>query len=327
MELIERQRTTSVMTLSYIPPTEQTYSCHVPARYYGFPLSGYFAERFDYLSEDDWTLRIRAGMITVNGAGIAPDYVLQPHDRIVTRMGLFAEPPANRALRVIYENEHVRVFNKSAPIPVHPCGRYYKNSMTELFKEVYPGETLRPVQRLDCTTTGVIVFAKTRPAAAFLTKEFMQNRIDKEYLALVDGAPRERTLVIDAPIGKVKNGPRAIAGRVLNPKSAVTEAHWLSTVGGRSLLRVVPRSGRTNQIRVHLAGIGLPVHNDRVYGAERKVGHGPIDYADGPLEFGLHAYRLAFRLPGHALDLTAPWPEHFQPFIDAAPEFAAGQNR
>jgi 23S rRNA pseudouridine1911/1915/1917 synthase len=295
--------------LQYLPPTELVYQNHVPGRYFGCLIAKYFAARFTYLGEDEWVSRIRAGAITVNGEIVSPGYVLKEHDYIVNRMGPRTEPPANRVLTVLYEDARIRVFNKAAPIPVHPSGRYFKNSMTELLKEVYPDEVPRPVQRLDSTTTGVLVFAKTREAAAFLMDEFTENRVDKEYFALVEGTPGEKKFIIDAPIGKVKGSERGIGEHAVNPKSAVTEVEWLSAINNRSLLKVVPRSGRTNQIRVHLASAGLPVINDSVYGRPCPEGEG----------FGLHAHRLVFRCFERDLDLTASFPAHFQPFIDARP--------
>ena len=115
---------------------------------------------------------ILEGKITVNGQTVVPGLILHEHDKIVTHAGLRTEPPANRKLEVIYEDRHLRVFNKSAPIPVHPSGRYFHNSMTERLKEVYPDEVPRPIQRLDLGTTGVIVFARTCEAAAFLMDQF-----------------------------------------------------------------------------------------------------------------------------------------------------------
>lgn len=287
--------------LHYLPPAPQVYESFLPSRYAGYPIARYFAARFDYLPEREWVSLIRSGKITVNGQTVEPDFVLSLHDHIVTRMGMRQEPPANRSLNVLYEDRHVRVFNKAAPIPVHPCGRYFKNSMTELLRETYPDEVPRPVQRLDALTTGVLVFAKSKQTAAFLMKEFSENRIEKEYLAIVEGVPDKEKFVIDAPIGKLKGSARATGEETINPKQARTEVEWLSTVNKRSLLRVRPRSGRTNQIRVHLASRGLPVLNDPVYGK----GKDPV------IEFGLHAHRMTFRCDDNVLDMVAPRPSHF----------------
>jgi len=290
------------------PPAEQVYRSFVPGRYVGLPLVKSFAARFTYLPESGWEKLIREGRITVNGRAVPPGYLLRGKDRTETRLPAREEPPANRRLEVIYQDRHVRVFNKAAPIPVHPSGRYFKNSMTELLKEAYPGEIPRPVQRLDATTTGVLVFARTREAAAALMHEFQHNRVAKEYLALVDGAPKEARFAVDQAIGKIQGSRRGSGEEVLNPKPAVTEFEWLATLAGRSLLRVKPLSGRTNQIRVHLAGLGLPVMNDAVYGRPAEELH----------QFGLHASRLRFSIGSLDLDLTCPAPAHFQPYLEAA---------
>ena len=165
--------------LHTLPPTEQVYTSHVPARYIGYSIEKYFVSRFNYQSEEEWMAEIRRGRITVNGVRATLGMVLGEHDEIVTRAGFRVEPPANRRLEVIFENRHLRIFNKSAPIPVHPSGRYFQNSMTELLKEVYPDEVPRPIQRLDLGTTGVIVFARTRSAAAFLMHQFKGKNIYK----------------------------------------------------------------------------------------------------------------------------------------------------
>lgn len=290
------------------PPAEQIYESYLPGKYIGYTVESYFADRFSYLSREEWVDRIRDGRITVNGERLDPNSILKEHDFIVTRMGVREEPAADRTLDVVYEDDAIRVFNKGAPIAVHPCGRYFKNSLTEILKEAYPEETPRPVQRLDALTTGLVVFAKSKEVAAHLMREFEQNRVDKEYLALVEGIPLEKTFVVDAPVGKVIGAARAVGYQTRNPKEAVTHFKQLSALNGRTLLKALPRSGRTNQIRVHLASVGLPVVNDPVYG----------ERADDTHRYGLHAHRLRFNGMDGEIDLHAPWPEHFQPYWDAA---------
>ena len=222
-------------------------------------------------------------------------------------MGVREEPPADRTLDVVYEDDAIRVFNKGAPLPVHPSGRYFINSMTEILKEVYPDETPRPVQRLDALTTGLVVFAKSKEVAAHLMHEFKQNRVDKEYLALVEGIPSQKSFVVDTPIGRVVGSARAVGYQTQNPKEALTRFEEMSSQDGRALLKVFPRSGRTNQIRVHLASVGLPIVNDPVYGQRTDDTH----------KYGLHAHRLRFNGIDGEINLQAPWPDHFQPYLDA----------
>lgn len=293
--------------LHHLPPSEQVYHSFVPSKYDGMPVEKYFSTRFTYLTEEEWVGLILENRITVNGRVAAPGQVLNAQDRVVTRMGVRREPPADRTLDIVYEDRNLRIFNKGAPIPAHPSGRYFKNSMTELLKEVYPHEIPRPVQRLDATTTGLIVFAKTREAAAFLMAEFQNNRVEKEYLALVEGRPEKQRFSIDAPIGVLRGSIRGAGWETESPKPAVTEIQWVSSLSDRSLLRVFPRSGRTNQIRVHLSSVGLPIVNDRIYGQG--------DSATG--RYGLHAYRLRFRCFDSRVEVTSPCPNHFKPYFAA----------
>ncbi len=289
------------------PPAEQIYESYLPGKYIGYTVVNYFTARFPYLSREEWRDRILDGRITVNGERVPPGSLLRAHDYIVTRMGIREEPLADRTLDVVYEDDTIRVFNKGAPLAVHPSGRYFKNSLTEILKEAYPDETPRPVQRLDALTTGLVVFAKSKEVAAHLMREFEQNRVDKEYLVLVEGTPSQKTFVVNAPVGKVDGAARAVGYQTRNPKEAVTHFEELSSLDGRTLLKAFPRSGRTNQIRVHLASVGLPVVNDPVYGRR-------TDDAD---RHGLHAHRLRFNGVDSEIDLQAPWPEHFQPYWDA----------
>ncbi|MEE8128074.1 MAG: RluA family pseudouridine synthase [Nitrospinaceae bacterium] len=289
------------------PPAEQIYESYLPGKYIGYTVESYFTDRFSYLSREEWVDRILDGRITVNGERVHPDSLLKEHDYIVTRMGVREEPPADRTLDVVYEDDAIRVFNKGAPLAVHPSGRYFKNSLTEILKAAYPDETPRPVQRLDALTTGLVVFAKSKEVATHLMREFEQNRVDKEYLALVEGLPSQKVFVVDAPVGKVQGAARAVGYQTRNPKEAVTHFEEMSSLNGRTLLKAYPRSGRTNQIRVHLASVGLPVVNDPVYGQRTDYTH----------RYGLHAHRLHFNGIDGEIDLQAPWPEHFQDYWDA----------
>lgn len=291
--------------LHTLPPTEQIYRSHVPLKYDGFPVEKYFATRFSYQGEEEWSRQIIAGKIIINDKVALIGQKLRTNDLTITNAGFRIEPAANRTLNLIYEDKNIRVFNKSAPIPVHPCGRYFKNSMTEILKQVYPDEVPRPIQRLDVMTTGVIVFARTKKTAAFLMKEFQENRIEKEYFALVEGVPQLKQFIIDIPIGKLTASKRAVGEEISNSQSARTDVEWLTSIKNLSLLRVIPRSGRTNQIRVHLANAGLPIYNDSVYG-RGKV---------SDKEFNLHHRRMEFQCFENKIKLNATCPPHFQPYI------------
>ncbi|MBT5469906.1 MAG: RluA family pseudouridine synthase [Nitrospina sp.] len=293
----------------YQPPaSQQIYKSSPSPQYCGLPIEEYFATRFSYQSLQEWIAQIQNGNISVNGVKAQTGYILQEGDCIITHAGVRQEPPANRQLKVVYQDTHIRVFNKPAPIPVHPSGRYFQNSMTEVLKKSYPEEVPRPVQRLDATTTGVIVFAKTRQAAGILMEEFKSHRIKKEYLALVEGEPKEENFCIDAPIGVLNGSHRGVGDQIKNAKSAKTNVQWLASKNGYSLLKVVPLSGRTNQIRVHLSSYGLPIYNDQVYGQGSKDNY----------QYGLHAWGLEFQLLDRTMEFRVEPPSHFEPLLKAA---------
>ena len=296
--------------LHTLPPTEQIYRSHVPPLYDGFFVEKYFATRFSYQDEEEWSRQIFAGKIIVNGEVALIGQKLRANYLTVTNAGFRVEPAADRTLNVIYQDKDIRVFNKRAPIPVHPCGRYFKNSMTEILKQEYPDEVPRPIQRLDVTTTGIIVFARTQKAAAFLMKEFKQNQIEKEYFALVEGVPQSKQFTIDKPIGKLAASKRAVGEEIPGSQSARTDIEWLTSINDRSLLRVIPRSGRTNQIRVHLASVGLPIYNDSVYGRGKVSDQ----------EFYLHHRRMQFQCLDTKFQLTAIYPPHFLPYMNKVGE-------
>jgi RluA family pseudouridine synthase len=297
-----------VYTLFQPEVSQQIYKSSPSPQYCGLSIEEYFSSRFTYQSKQDWITQIENGDISVNGVTAQIGYILKEGDRIITRAGVRQEPPANRNLKVIYQDSHIRVFNKPAPIPVHPSGRYFQNSMTEVLKQWYPEEIPRPAQRLDATTTGVIVFARTREAAGILMKEFKSHRINKEYLALVEGEPKTEKFCIDASIGILKGSHRGVGDEIKNPKSAKTEVQCLATKNGQSLLKVSPITGRTNQIRVHLSSYGLPIYNDMVYGKGSKENY----------QYGLHAWRLDFQCFDRTMEFKVTPPAHFRSLLELA---------
>ena len=299
---------TTLDSLYQPPASQQIYKSSPAPQYCGLLVEEYFARRFPYQSKKEWIAKIKNGDILINGLVARTGYILKEGDRIVTHAGVRREPPANTSLKVVYEDFHIRVFNKPAPIPVHPSGRYFKNSMTEILKRLYPKEIPRPVQRLDAITTGVIVFARTREAAAALMNEFKNHRIKKKYLALVEGEPEEKKFCIDAPIGVLNGSHRGIGDHVRETKPAKTEVEWLASRNGRSLLKVNPISGRTNQIRVHLSNRGLPIYNDPVYG------HGKEE----TFLYGLHAWCVEFSFFDRVMEFQVQPPSHFQSLFKIA---------
>lgn len=170
---------------------------------------------------------------------------------------------------VLYEDENLIAVSKPDGINSQRTPYQLKGTLeywvTEYFKTQGSNESARLVHRLDRGTSGAMLFPKNRPAAARLSTLFQEGMIDKLYLALVSGHPEREEWRIDAPIGKVAS---ARYGIVDGGKAAATEFRTVASTGNIALVEARPLTGRTHQIRVHLASAGLPIVGDTTYGGQ-----------------------------------------------------------
>lgn len=226
---------------------------------------------------------------------------------------------------IIYEDEHMLAVNKPAGVAVHPDGRTDEYTLSDWVLEIYPesrdvGEPIKLsngseiqkngiVHRLDRDTSGVMVIAKSQDAFLFLKKQFQERHVKKTYRAVVYGRMKEKTGVIDAPIGKSRGDFRqwsAEKGARGKLREATTEYKVIKTTPEYSYVELFPKTGRTHQIRVHLKSIGHPVICDKLYAANRPCpGH--------LSRMALHAFSISITSPGGALlTIDAPPPEDFE---------------
>ena len=217
---------------------------------------------------------------------------------------------------IIYEDENVLALNKPAGLLVHADGQGGETFVDWLRVNVpevagvgdKPEERPGIVHRLDRDTSGVILVARNQAYFLYLKQLFQSRAIKKTYIALVYGVPRERQGIIDSPISlKPGTTKRTVHGGKMT-KPAVTEYSVLRDLGKYALLEVRPKTGRTHQIRVHLASIGHPIVGDRLYGPKRPQVEAPRQM--------LHAGSLELELrPGHRIRLQADPPEDFQELL------------
>ncbi len=223
-------------------------------------------------------------------------------ERFLHAMPDYVEPAINPQIELIHEDEAIAVINKSAPLPLHPSGRYKLNTLASILGEAFSPEKLRLVHRLDSNTTGLVVLAKTPFATSQLQTQFAQRRVEKVYLAHVDGVPTWEEVECSMPIEKepLPNGGRCIH---LNGRSALTRFKVLRRNIETSLIAAYPMTGRTHQIRLHLASLNFPLVNEPLYlpgGTSREV----ADPNRSLTALGLHAWQLTFNHPVTAQPIT-----------------------
>jgi 23S rRNA pseudouridine1911/1915/1917 synthase len=214
--------------------------------------------------------------------------------------------PEEMDLVLPYEDEHLLVVDKPAGLVVHPAPGHSQGTLVHglLAYDVEGGdEPERPgiVHRLDRDTSGLMVVARSPEAHRRLQEMVQERDVTREYLALVDGRPRSRRGTIDAPIGRDRNDPLRHSLDTDTPRDAVTHFEVEELFPRNALLRVRLETGRTHQIRVHLAAVDLPVTADPLYGRAGELGL--------RRQF-LHAARLAFPHPitGEPVDVTSALP-------------------
>ena len=218
-------------------------------------------------------------------------------------------------LRIAYEDEHLMVVDKPAGLVVHPAPGHATGTLVHglLAHDVAGGGEDRPgiVHRLDRDTSGLMVVARSEEAHKRLQELVRGRELERHYRALVVGRPRSRSGRIEAPIGRDRRDPMRHSLDTDTPREAVTHFELVELFPRHTLLDVTLETGRTHQIRVHLAAIDLPVAGDVVYGRPRELG---LDR-----QF-LHAARLAFAHPftGERIDLESPLPEDLVEALSAA---------
>ena len=282
-------------------------------------LDRFLAAAHPAISRSRWQQLIAGGGVAINGAEIRkPNAALAPGDVLSCVLpepepvGLVA---ADIPLDVLFEDADLIVLNKPAGLVVHPAPGHAADTLVNALLHHCAdlqgiGGELRPgiVHRLDKDTSGVLVVAKNEQAVAHLVAQFSAHRVEKEYLALVWGAPEKPSGTIELPIGRHPANRKKMAV-VARGRAAVTHYETLAATPLAAILRVRIETGRTHQIRVHLAHLGHPVVGDAVYGRARR---GLPENLSIPRQM-LHAHVLKLVHPrdGRRLEFTAPPPPDF----------------
>jgi len=254
---------------------------------------------------------IKTGEITVNGRPSKPSYRVQAGDEVFVRIPAETPEqvlPEDIPLDVIYEDAALLVVNKPAGLVVHPAYGHTSGTLVNAVlahcpqvADVGGPDRAGIVHRLDKDTSGLILIAKDEVTRAALQRQFKHRQVAKTYLALVEGPVQPREGIIEAPVGRSKRQRKKMAV-VRSGREARTMYRATEYFPDHTLLEVRPHSGRTHQVRVHLAWLGYPIVGDVVYGRRRqRLLRG---------RHFLHAARLRFTHPatGEEVEFKAPLP-------------------
>ena len=285
----------------------------------GKRLDIYIAENFNELSRTMIKKLIESNNILVNDKSEKVSYKVQANDNISIDVPKAKETKLKAQeipLDIIYEDSDIIVVNKPKGMVVHPANgnpdgtlvnailSICKNSLSGIGGELRPGI----VHRLDKDTSGLIIVAKNDKAHINMSEQIKERNVKKTYIALVRGNVPEEEATINMPIGRSTKDRKKMAV-TKNGKQAITHFKVLKRYSKYTLLEIKIETGRTHQIRVHMAEIGYPVVGDAVY-------------SNGKNEFGiegqmLHAYKLEFMHPitNKHMELTAPLPQYFEEIL------------
>jgi 23S rRNA pseudouridine1911/1915/1917 synthase len=312
----------------------------VKARMVGKRIDAYLASRYPDYSRSVVQKVIDVGAVLVNGQPTKASYRVRLDDRICVWLPELADDaptPEDIPITVVYEDATLTVVNKPAGMVVHPAKGHWTGTLVNALQFHYDtlstaGGAQRPgiVHRLDRDTTGLLLVAKADPAHKQLAQQFEQRSVHKEYLALVAGVPERDSDYIERTIGFHPTSREKMAIRLPEDggKAAVTFYEVMERFRGYALVRCKPATGRTHQIRVHLAHIGHPIIADKAYSGRDRLTLGDLigpgaSEADGESVLidrqALHAHALRFEHPDtrQAVHLTAPLPEDMTRTLEA----------
>lgn len=280
-------------------------------------IDNYLSETLD-ISRSQIQKYIKENYITVNNQEVKSSYVLKETDEIEVNIKeeekIISATPEKMDLNIVYEDDDVIVINKPNGMVVHPGngnyshtlanGLMYHSKLSDINGSFRPGI----VHRIDAYTTGLLMVAKNNFAHASLAKQLEEKTVTRKYIALVWGIIKSDTGTIDAPIGRDKLDRKKMAVTDINSKKAITHFKVLERLNNATLIELSLETGRTHQIRVHMAHIGHPIIGDELYG-----------FVDENLikRQALHAYSLKFRQPRtkELLEFKADIPEDMKMLI------------
>jgi 23S rRNA pseudouridine1911/1915/1917 synthase len=309
----------------------QTIEVRLEPAHAGWRLDRALADAVPTMSRERLKNLIRSGAVEVKGAPLRDPAIKVKGDESLRVAVPEPTPAHNEAqdipLKIVFEDDHLLVVDKPAGLVVHPAAGNFDGTLVNALLHHCEGSlsgiggVARPgiVHRIDKDTSGLLVVAKTDVAHEGLAKQFAAHSIDRRYLAIVDGIPTASEGTVDAPLARSATNRKKIAiVEGSRGKRAVT--HWkrLKPLQGAALVECRLETGRTHQVRVHMASIGHPLLGDPVYSRAGKT-HGKLLKELGFQRQALHAAELGFTHPvtKSRLSFSSPMPSDMQELFKA----------
>lgn len=318
-------------------------SSRVPPPHKQTPIVDYLAGRFTYIPREVWQARVQAGLVRCNDEPATQATTIAQADTITCEIPDFTPPEFDASYTIVYEDEWLLGINKPPNLRVHGHGKWTTaNLMYHLRHEhqpPYPETSL--INRLDADTTGVVLVARDLETLRLMGELFLHQQVHKTYLGVVQGVPEPVSGVINKPIGPVagaKVKTRHGVDNIIKPREAVTEYRVLRPLTPHhALVQLHPLTGRTHQLRVHLASIGHPLVGDALYqmNDEQYLAWCAGQYAPEPPLLlnrqALHCAETRFIHPrtGSSCTITAPLPDDLRTMMESlsASQLAANSQR
>lgn len=294
-------------------PQAVVYKLTVKKRFEGLSIVDFFNEAVPRSTQELWINKVESGNLTVNGKIVTIDYKVKAGDLTQHSSDPKTEPEVNTNIQLIYEDESILVVDKPSPLPMHASGRYARNTLLNILTLAFPDKDLKLLHRIDANTTGLVIIAKGKEVANTIRVQFEEKQIQKEYIALVEGIIEENNITSIQSISNevLVGGARKVddTGKKAETNITVLERR---TAKNQTLLSVIPLTGRTNQIRLHLAELGFPIVGDEGHKDQEFFKNNPFTYPTDSLF--LHAHKLSFKHPktGKDISFEAPIPSKFK---------------
>ncbi len=276
----------------------------------------YIKTNYDY-SRTEASKMIENGLILVNGHKVKNSYKINENDKIEILGDLKKEmsfEAENIPLDIVYEDDDIIVLNKKSGMVVHPGNGHEQHTLvnalmyhTKNLSKIAGEKRLGIVHRLDKDTSGLMLVAKSNKAHKILSEDFKNKKVKREYIAIINGVFPHNKAFIDAPIGRNKNNRKEMIVKKDNSKIAKTHLKVLKRYKDYTLISLILETGRTHQIRVHLAYIGYPIYNDPVYANKKATNYGQY----------LHSKKINFIHPITKKEMTfeTEMPKEFTEFL------------